>query len=438
MNQKFSHVFLSYSRMDDALAAKLRERLEVSNLDVWIDTDLEHGTPEWEMAIEGAIDHAGCVLVVLSPNVKQSKWVRNELLYANARKKKIYPVLIEGGVADACPLGIFDVQVTDVTDLSRFLDEIDELIRSIADYLKIKNVLPDAVKLEDSKPPCRLDPWRVRSLVVLLYWLYFTPHYYVSHQIYVSESRTRWTMLVLVILTMFVSPMIIMTDYSVMQNDKTLRIDNDHELSTQIRTWNQDDYIAMICIMGIPAILAIFATHDAWKAKPIRGSALVAIGVIFGLFYSAMLVLLCTLAESVLCAFTAGLALAIITILERPSKQEVPSVRVAIVAYFTYLVFLAGALAFAATVGFLGNVPGAYRIESTQTGVMQYREIAFSRATHVVSFAACAVLVMIAASLKRNLTHGGSTLTGRVCYFAGYVSLCCIILLKFLSATGIR
>jgi len=98
-------IFLSYSREDDDIMHHITSSLQREGLNVWVDeTDIEVGTPAWEMAIEDALEHSRCLVVLLSPDSKHSLWVVRELSYAERHGIRIFPVLVRGDETDAVPV----------------------------------------------------------------------------------------------------------------------------------------------------------------------------------------------------------------------------------------------------------------------------------------------------------------------------------------------
>ena len=107
-------VFLSYSRKDTAIMRQLRDALQSAGLSVWIDDEaLQPGTPIWQQSIEDAIDQSRCMVVVLSPDAKQSMWVNSEITVAQDSKLRIFPVLIVGDARTAIPLALRTTQWVD-------------------------------------------------------------------------------------------------------------------------------------------------------------------------------------------------------------------------------------------------------------------------------------------------------------------------------------
>ena len=97
-------VFVSYSRKDRDHMHVVRAALVTAGLTVWSDESLEPGTPHWKQDVQLAIEGAGCMVAILSPDAKSSEWVAEELNYARIRKLRIFTVLVRGDESNADPL----------------------------------------------------------------------------------------------------------------------------------------------------------------------------------------------------------------------------------------------------------------------------------------------------------------------------------------------
>jgi hypothetical protein len=109
-------IFLSYSRKDRETMLRIRTDLRVSNISVWTDENLTPGTPLWRQAIENAIENACCIVIILSPDAKQSPWVQRELDYATTQDKPIIPLLVRGDERNAIPLTLISAQWADLRE----------------------------------------------------------------------------------------------------------------------------------------------------------------------------------------------------------------------------------------------------------------------------------------------------------------------------------
>src|SRR3954451_1206833 len=72
-----AHVFVSYARSDEGLAAKVADRLREVGYEVWRDDDLPAHRSYAEV-IEERINGAGAVVVLWSAEAAKSQWVRAE------------------------------------------------------------------------------------------------------------------------------------------------------------------------------------------------------------------------------------------------------------------------------------------------------------------------------------------------------------------------
>src|SRR5512138_1337521 len=90
-------VFISYSRRDTEIMQRVVVFLRDQGFKVWVDNErLIPGTAIWEEEIEKAIKAANIVIVVMSPDSKNSEWVRREISLADQYRKYILPILVSG------------------------------------------------------------------------------------------------------------------------------------------------------------------------------------------------------------------------------------------------------------------------------------------------------------------------------------------------------
>jgi tetratricopeptide (TPR) repeat protein len=87
-------VFISYSRVDSEFAYRLRADLEASGFATWIDTAKlgAEGGQEWMRIIQDAVDSCQAMVVVLSPDSVQSKYVHMEYHRAQSKSKLVVPL----------------------------------------------------------------------------------------------------------------------------------------------------------------------------------------------------------------------------------------------------------------------------------------------------------------------------------------------------------
>lgn len=105
------HLFISYSSSDVSYRDKLVHYLEKCNLKVWYDQELKRrSTSNWGEFLEDKIRESSGLIVLLSPNAKQSKWVNAEITCAEENGIQIFPVLIENERTNAIPFTLVNNQ----------------------------------------------------------------------------------------------------------------------------------------------------------------------------------------------------------------------------------------------------------------------------------------------------------------------------------------
>jgi formylglycine-generating enzyme required for sulfatase activity len=90
-----SHIFISYSRKNQPYARRLADHLLARGFDVWIDDKIDFGD-RWHRVIFKAIDECAALIVIMTPDARDSNWVEKEYLYADELKKPVFPLLLEG------------------------------------------------------------------------------------------------------------------------------------------------------------------------------------------------------------------------------------------------------------------------------------------------------------------------------------------------------
>lgn len=133
-----SHIFLSYSHVDQAFVNDLEPLIEDSGFEVWTDRELIPGE-NWRKGIDDAIKKAFAVIVIMTPSAQQSQYVAYEWAYALGVGKKVIPVLFQ---ETALHPRLEELQYIDFTEgptapLNRLLKRLAELeLSAIYDALK--------------------------------------------------------------------------------------------------------------------------------------------------------------------------------------------------------------------------------------------------------------------------------------------------------------
>lgn len=116
MTTKQHDIFISYSRNNAKIMRKVRDALRAGGAVIWTDEYLKPHTPEWESAIEQAIGESRGLVIICSPESKNSKWVRIELKWADIKGLDIFPFLISGTEETSIPTSLITHQYIDARE----------------------------------------------------------------------------------------------------------------------------------------------------------------------------------------------------------------------------------------------------------------------------------------------------------------------------------
>jgi len=161
-----SPIFISHASRDDAFVRELRQKLEGRGLSVWVDSRNLRGGDKLAAEIEEAIEKASQVIVVLSPNIVNSPWVRREIHKAEEVEKqrksdgyRVIPLLLPGIEPSALTLWFKEEPVAVPVRLDA--GGLDEAFPAILAALGER--LPD-----DLQPPVKLEQHPIEDLVLEL------------------------------------------------------------------------------------------------------------------------------------------------------------------------------------------------------------------------------------------------------------------------------
>ena len=90
-----SDVFISYSRRDIAFARLIREALQESEIDTWIDWERIPVGERWWQEITQAIENANVFMFIISKHSIGSEVCRDEIDLALKNRKRIIPILVD-------------------------------------------------------------------------------------------------------------------------------------------------------------------------------------------------------------------------------------------------------------------------------------------------------------------------------------------------------
>lgn len=89
-----SHVFISYSKEDGEFAENVQHRLQQAGFTVWRDVQLRGGE-DWRQGIDDGIRKAFALIIVMSPDAKNSEYVTYEWAFAWGVGIKVIPILFK-------------------------------------------------------------------------------------------------------------------------------------------------------------------------------------------------------------------------------------------------------------------------------------------------------------------------------------------------------
>lgn len=86
-------VFISHCLEDIDFADNIKNRLERNNYQAWTYNDMLHAGENWRDEIDVAIRNSFCVIVIMSPNARNSEYVTYEWAFALGANRPLIPVL---------------------------------------------------------------------------------------------------------------------------------------------------------------------------------------------------------------------------------------------------------------------------------------------------------------------------------------------------------
>ncbi len=121
-----AHIFISYSRKNQAYARKLAHDIRKRGFDVWMDDRIDYGDRWWRTLVQ-AVEDCAAFVVIMSPDAEKSEWVEREILVAQRERKSIFPILLAGREFAL----LITTQFADVTDESLPPDDFYERLQAV-------------------------------------------------------------------------------------------------------------------------------------------------------------------------------------------------------------------------------------------------------------------------------------------------------------------
>ena len=109
-------VFVSYSRADWNKVQAIIDELRGFGVHPWVDFLEIRPGDKWQETIHGALDAAAALVICLSPLALESYRIPEEIRAAQARGKKVIPVVVEPIELSALPPSILEIQMLRLSD----------------------------------------------------------------------------------------------------------------------------------------------------------------------------------------------------------------------------------------------------------------------------------------------------------------------------------
>ncbi len=134
MSDGGQHIFISYSRQDGEFVSQLIDDLKKADINVWLDTQrLQVGTADWQRAIRTAIRGAYALVLIVSPDSADSRYVQAELDIARMYECPVYPVWAAGKdnlYGEYVPFELMRAQYADARGV-RYVKAAEQLIAAL-------------------------------------------------------------------------------------------------------------------------------------------------------------------------------------------------------------------------------------------------------------------------------------------------------------------
>ena len=88
------NIFVAYARSDwERMVVPLTLALQDAGIEIWVDQYLAQGSDDWQVAVEQALHECWLLLLIVSPQALESRYVRLAYRYFINREKPVIPVL---------------------------------------------------------------------------------------------------------------------------------------------------------------------------------------------------------------------------------------------------------------------------------------------------------------------------------------------------------
>lgn len=125
------NIFICYSRTEQNFALELKETLEKTGKEAWIDLKHLPASSIWRKEIEEAITGSIAFIYLVSENSLRSDYCQKEFEYAQRLNKRIFPILLPGMTDKDVPESISSRQWLLWSGFGETLSNVDKLITDI-------------------------------------------------------------------------------------------------------------------------------------------------------------------------------------------------------------------------------------------------------------------------------------------------------------------
>src|SRR5258706_1360959 len=132
-------IFISYARIDGrGHVERLSDALKGRKISVWFDRDINR-SQDFSKELEAEIEKASYVVVCLTPDIKNSDWVRREIMYAQVVGTPIISLRFD----EAKPI----INVIDLTYIDFFNRKWDDAFDELVDAVQPQVTSETSVKV---------------------------------------------------------------------------------------------------------------------------------------------------------------------------------------------------------------------------------------------------------------------------------------------------
>jgi TIR domain len=119
-------VFISHSSLDKWIAGRMAEKITESGADFWLDTRDLPGGGDIRSEISKGVNDSHEIVILLSPNSKDSPWVSFEIGAAFSKRRYLTPIL--NNVKYSEMVLIQNIKAVELNDFEQYLSELKKRI----------------------------------------------------------------------------------------------------------------------------------------------------------------------------------------------------------------------------------------------------------------------------------------------------------------------